>query len=67
MKCLESVSIHSMHFCGMLMRNVNEKKENFKRMGNVTDVFRAHFMERLERVRGVWIFKTRVNGKSMKC
>jgi len=42
-----------MHFCGMLMRNVNEKKENFKRMGNVTDVFRAHFMERLERVRGV--------------
>jgi len=43
MKCLGSVSVRSMHSLRSVeehMRNVNEKK-NFKRVGNVTDVFWA--------------------------
>ena len=52
-KVLGSVSIcfmHSLRSVEEHMRNVNEKKY-LKCVGNVTDVFQAHFTERLARVR----------------
>ena len=52
---LRSVSVRSMHFLRSVeehMRNINKNKY-LKHMGNVIDVFRAHFTELGESSEGI--------------